>query len=543
MSESKGLSRREFLTATAAGVSLAAAGEAQEAGGRVMVKPRQMGEPYELAGKRLVFTDWSFVRPGSFAWIDEKGENVSVRGSHGPWEARFVRWEFPKGIRIAARQAQRVGPITKSEKPWESESGVNFGTVIRDGGKYRAWASNSYFESSDGMHWERPQLGLVEHGGSKKNNLVTMSLGGGTVFVDPSGPPSERYKWVCTDSMSKEQFEAFKKKRPDAWDPRAHRPDVEHYYAIIGATSPDGLTWTSLPEPLVVEHSDTQVTGYYDTRLRKYVVYTRNYMIKDRSETAYDGKFRHWYELARRSIGRTESEDFREFPLSEVILEPGPEMAPYDLLYTNCKTTIPGAPDLHLMFPTIWHAAADDATSVAIASSHDSKVWHFIPGSPVFETPPFGEWDGGAVFANPGLIELPDGAFALPYTGYDVPHKYPRGRWHFATGYMLWPKGRIIALEADELGEFTAGAFLPPGRKMRINAVTRRGGSIQVEVADLNRNTIQGRSFAESIPIIGDQYRTLVTWKGGDDLGHKEGAAITLRFKLDRAQIYGLDFE
>src|SRR5258708_5260424 len=84
--------------------------------------------------------------------------------------------------------------------------------------------------------------------------------------------------------------------------------------------------------------------------------------------------------------------------------EAGPELLPSDTLYTNAKTVMPGAPDHHLMFPTIWHTAGD-ITSTALATSHDGKIWHFVPGSPVFATGPFGAFDGGCVFAHPNLIE------------------------------------------------------------------------------------------------------------------------------------------
>lgn len=213
---------------------------------------------------------------------------------------------------------------------------------MRDGDIYRAWGGTSHLESKDGMQWQRP------------SQLVAAV--GDTVFKDPSAPDSERYKWVALDTLSDEQFEAFRKKRPDAWDPRAFRPDVRHHYGLAGAVSPDGINWTRLPDPFSLEHSDTQVTGYYDQRLRKYVIYTRNYMIHPTSDRYPGDKFRSWWDAARRSIGRTESDNFKQFPLSQVILEPSPSMEPYDLLYTNCKTTVPGGPDHHLMFPAIRHA-------------------------------------------------------------------------------------------------------------------------------------------------------------------------------------------
>ena len=43
-------------------------------------------------------------------------------------------------------------------------------------------------------------------------------------------------------------------------------------------------------------------------------------------------------------IARTESADFRSFPLSETIIEASSEMGPADTYYLNARTTIPGAP-------------------------------------------------------------------------------------------------------------------------------------------------------------------------------------------------------
>ena len=223
------------------------------------------------------------------------------------------------------------------------------------------------------------------------------------------------------------------------------------------------------------------------------------------------------------------------------MLEPGPELLPTDLLYTNAKTTIPGAPDHHLLFPAIWHTA-NDSTSIALATSHDGKLWHFLPGSPVLDTGQFGAFDGGCIFAHPNLLELADGSFALPYTGYNVPHKYPRQLWKYAPGYALWPKGRIVALETPERGEFTTVGLMPPGRKLRINAVTKRGGAIRVEIAGLDGKTVEGRSFAAATPISGDHYRTVLTWNDSDDIGVREKSAIMLRFRLEQAQIFDLEF-
>ena len=506
------------------------------------------GEPYELAGNRLVFTNWHYIRPGGFGWYDDQGNNITVSGSVGPWGAQLRHTDYPHGIRLVVQPAQRRGPIVVPERPWEAK-GVQINTLLQDGGKLRAWGSCTseagtgyacFLESTDGATWERPDLGLCDFEGSTANNLLGQTTVG-TVFLDPSAPPEERYKWVDLQTITREEFDAFRARRPDAWEARADRADVGQIYAVVGAVSADGLRWTRLPEPLVVEHSDTQPVCMYDERLGRYVLYTRNWSVGERSAQAPDDRGLSWMNVGRRSIGRSESTDFRQFPLSEIVLEPGPELLPSDTLYTNCKTTIPGAPDHHLLFPTIWHTG-DDTTSVVLASSRDNRVWHYLPGPPVLETAPFGEWDGGCVFARPNLVELPDGSFALPYTGYLFPHKYPRGQWQWATGLAVWPKGRLVALEAEDRGEFATVGLVPRGRKLLINALTQRAGTILVEVADLGGTPLPGRSFAEADPVIGDQFRTPLTWQGQDDLGFEAGAAIILRFRLEQAKLFGLEF-
>ena len=108
----------------------------------------------------------------------------------------------------------------------------------------------------------------------------------------------------------------------------------------------------------------------------------------------------------------------------------------------------------------------------------------------------------------------------------------------YSTGYALWPKGRIVALEAEDHGQFTTTALATGGgRKLRLNAVTKRAGGIRVEVVGS-----AGRSLAQCKPIIGDQYKAPVSWNGQDDLGHKEGAAVVLKFQMNKAQIFGLEF-
>lgn len=522
------------------------------------------GEPYELGSTRLIFTDYRYIRPAGAAWYDLAGNNVTVKGDQDVWGAHFRPKERPYGIRIAAEpETRRRLYMLNAEKPWEPAA-LPLGNVQYDpeDGYYKTWSEcpidgkrvSCYLQSSDFENWERPELGLVEYAGNKANNLL---LTGGefanenySIFKDPSSE-HERWKWIKEAHLTREEYETFCRKHPDDWDAKSNRIDVPYethegniILGIKGGVSPDGLRWTPIAEPLAVMHSDTIVTAYYDAKRRKYVAYVREWMNEDRSDRTGPDNQSIWLN-GRRAIGRTESADFRHFPLSEMIMEPHPGiMGPSDTLYTNCHTFIPGAPEQHLFFPTIWHQH-NDTTSVAVVSSRDGKTLNWLPGNPVLGTSRFMQWDGGCLFARPQLMELPGGDWVLPFQAGNLPHKYPRrgGVMKSATGLSVWERGRLIAVEAQELGQFTTMAFLPPGRTVTINAVTLRGGSIRVEVADASGDAVPGRSFEDCEPIIGDQYRRTLVWNGCTDIGVPDGQAILLRVRLDQAKLYFFDFE
>lgn len=517
------------------------------------------GEPYELAGDRIFFTDWFYIRPGNLIWVNRRGERINEveEGDPNPvydeWAAQMSQPSSPHGIRIAVQPAVRVGPVLKRERPWESDY-IIFKTVLRDGGRYRAWCKalpggDCYLESNDGYHWDRPVLGQVEFNGSRENNLLKPGPSG-TVFIDPHGPPDERYKAVGGSRISYKDFKAFVERHPDKWETRVVRgswDEPERFYCIRGAVSPDGIHWKSLPEPFTAEHSDGMETGYYDSALGKYVIYTRTWLVGQQSPRwTGDREVRTWvgeiHGSGRRVVGRMESPVFGNFSLSEPVIVPVPgETSPSEQFYTSIHATLPGAPDIHLMFPTVWETR-DDTTTLGVWSSHDGRIWSRIPGPPVLSTAAFGEWDGGCVFSFPSLFELPNGDFALPYKGYNLPHKYPRGKMELYAGYAVWPKGRIVAVEADDVGEFATVGIVPPGKTLRINSLTKRAGGVRVELCRIDDTVIPGRSFDDCDPVQGDAFWKTVTWKGASELGVDADAGVVIRFRLERGRLFGLEF-
>jgi hypothetical protein len=478
------------------------------------------GEPYELAGKRIVFANWYYIQPGDLDWVNAEGKSVYVEGNEAPDAAIFKGIRTPYGIQLRTHKPELRGPISAPHR-----------TILQDGNRYRAWTDNEYLESADGMEWKRIA-------GLKLDK--DYSDGIWHVFIDATAPAEQRYKTTWNGIIDRKAFEDYRKRRPDGWEPRAllHYLEKGEVSCIRGGYSSDGITWHAYPDPISVEYADTFNTAYYDSSLKRYVLYTRQWSIGPRTGKLPADIRNSWTGSGRRAIGRSQSIDFRNFPPSELIIEPTPEMLPSESLYTNCRTTVPGAPEVHLMFPAIWNASATDDTRIGMLSSHDGKVWHWAAGGSILETGEFGKWNGGCIWARPNLIELADKSWALPYLAHKLPHKYPRGQQAVGVGYAVWPKGRMLSVDADEMGEFYLMQLMPPGRRLKINATTRRTGRIWLEVTG-----VDGRRLEQCDPVFGDQFWNRVTWQGQTDLGHREGSAITLRIKMKQAKLFGLEFE
>ena len=129
---------------------------------------------------------------------------------------------------MVVHQPIKTNQITIApEHPWETTiSGSS--TVIKAGDVYHLWYSArapkkrdpdtgepmwnkgrfqslAYARSQDGIHWEKPMLGLAEIFGSKENNIVLGYGAGGvkegligtTVFLDPNAVAEERFRQLA----------------------------------------------------------------------------------------------------------------------------------------------------------------------------------------------------------------------------------------------------------------------------------------------------------------------------------------------------------
>jgi len=322
-------------------------------------------------------------------------------------------------------------------------------------------------------------------------------------------------------------------------------------FGVFGAVSADGIHWKVLEEPLMLHHADTANVCYYDEDLKKYVAYIRTWQVNERVRRGEPDESANWIGAGRRSIGRAVSSDFRHFTPPEIVVTTGADEKPSHVWYNSCKTTLPGCSDNHVMFPWRWETERDGG-DIWLWSSADGRAWSKVPGPAALATGAPGENDGGYLFCSGNLQEFPDETWGLCYSGNPIPHKYPgrvtelrKGLFpglNGVSGMAKWPKGRLVALECEEEGEFATVAVMPPGDRIRLNAVIPPTGYIKVAVRIQGKSDdIPLRSFEQTDSMVGDSLAFPVRWNGEDSLACK-GKPVRLRFQMRQAELYGIEF-
>ena len=139
-----------------------------------------------------------------------------------------------------------------------------YGTVFRDeaSGRFRLWYNRGqqtlFATSDDGVHWQRPRLGICEVAGSTDNNVVLQLLHSPSVVYNSEPDESEDpYQMIGYGAR-----------------------DGRGYYA---AHSPDGLHWTPYPKNPVLKTGDT-CTLMFDERTGEYLAfYKQNHKLRGAS--------------------------------------------------------------------------------------------------------------------------------------------------------------------------------------------------------------------------------------------------------------------
>lgn len=533
-------SRRRFLQAfgrlgmAAAGVSLSP--------GATMAPAESPAPPKTASGTILVGSNRQLLFDDFFV----------SRGCAGPRcygsTPQFADWLH--GIEWRVGRAEKGPmPLLEADKPWET--GVYWNCVIHDGGRYRMWyhsfnpateyksAYVCYAESDDGVHWHKPELNLIEWNGSKRNNIVytggfpdIWSTEFGNVFIDSAGKPEERYKMI---------YAAWEGGHPQA----GQNGEVRGASGVLrGASSPDGIHWTTYAEKFEDFYPDSQNAATYDPVLGKYVAYIR-------SRTSYGalqvGNHPVAAEVRGRSVARIESPDFRHWNFPEAVLAPDFYDGLSVDLYNPGYSPYEASEYAHFMFPSAMEQY-EGRVVVEVAVSRDNVQWLRPTREAFIATGEAGSFDSMGVYASPGMVPVDRDHYAL-YTRSDTT---PHGGIHYKIGQVFPPKvgravfkrDRIIGIEAKAEGGFSTRPLIFDGRRLVVNVEpTGPESRLRVEVlSGKSEGPCPGYTFEDCVPLTGDELDGEVRWKSGENLGEWAGKPVRLRVQMRAMRLYAFQF-
>jgi hypothetical protein len=431
--------------------------------------------------------------------------------------------EEMKGVSLQMHNPIPQEVVLEFNQPWEGSISYD-PVVMKEGDRYRLWyrgcgsestwedQCTAYAESTDGVHWERPTLGIFEFDGNRENNIVLQGSEAKALCVFKDGNPnasdSERYKAIGVG------------------------PPIDKRATLRGFTSPDGVHWQTLDQdPILIAPDDpwpmfdSHNVAFWDTIQSRYVTYARG-----------------WIPPGIRSIRRSVSDDFRHWSDLEFI-DLG--NSPTEHLYKNACTQYFRAPHIYLMFPKRfvpdrkfdkdWPASG--LSESVFMTSRDGVHWdrRFMEPFLSLGSDP-DSWTDRNQYIGVGVV--PTGSAEMSV--YFMEH-YRRPSIRLRRGALR--TDGFISVNAPYIGgEFLTKPLTFEGDKLVLNYTTSIAGGLRVEIQNAEGQPIDGYRLSECVEIFGDEIERVVSWKNGADVGSLAGRAVRLRFVMAAADLYAIQF-
>ncbi|MHC4884208.1 MAG: glycoside hydrolase family protein [Planctomycetota bacterium] len=389
---------------------------------------------------------------------------------------------------------------------------------------FKMWYMASYLgtaclaTSRDGVHWERPDLDVVPG-----TNLIldrAIHPDSGSVIIDhETENGDERYKYLLREP-----------------DPLGGGQIPARMF-----TSPDGVHWTERGETGTM---GDRSTCFYNPFRRKWVQSIRT--MKDDQ-----GRLRYYHEADDFLASGNFGEAHAAAPwLRADCMDESEECYPqlynvdaiaYESLMLSFHQILKGPPN-----QVGESRGLPKLTELTVGYSRDGFHFH-RPDRRAFigARREAGSWEYGYVESTPGNCLVVGDELWFYYSAYaGDPARANTESWYVNGTYANGAVG-LAKLRRDGFASMRAcwpGAILRTrpvrfsGSHLFVNANTA-GARLEVEVQDRDCKTIEGFSFEDCIPFLGNSTATEVRWVGGD-LSRLVGQPVRFFFRLSRGEIY-----
>jgi len=428
-------------------------------------------------------------------------------------------------------------PVLAPDMPWEGYLVMQPGSVIYEreekifkmwyntqpsGDKPEAGHNLCYATSRDGIIWERPKLGLVEHDGKTANNICLTGVNWNHCVLkdEAEGSPEKRYKLLY-------------------WG------DYKGKKGIHAAFSSDGIRWHCYKNNPVVPRGATGDTFSVmrDPDSGLYWLYH-----KTPSEPI-------------RTISRMVSSDFIHWREGHKVLAPE-ENDPPDTQFYGLSAFPYESHYLGLLW--VYHTYLQ-TMDLQLVSSHDGLQWERCCGRKLMmHLEPTNHYPGGAfdsTMVYPASAPVvKDDRFLIYYSGFTVPHNAPAADHDGKIGLATLRRDGFCSLDATAKGYVRTLPIVWQGKHLFLNAVTRSAGSrdaginaqwkglfkdcpegageIRVAVEDESGKPFPGLSARECRPFSGDSTSGRVVWEGKEELSALNGKTVRLKFEIRNSKLF-----
>jgi len=405
--------------------------------------------------------------------------------------------------------------VLEHDKPWEGNTS-GYHTVFQDGDLYRMYYRGShhegkkeahppvtcYAESKDGIRWTRPELGLFEFRGSKKNNIVWAGKGTHNFcpFVDknPACKPDEKYKAVGG------------LKRLEG--------------GLVAFTSADGTRWRLMSDkPIITDGAfDSQNLVFWDAVRSEYRAYYRD------------------FRKGVRDIKTATSKDFRRWTRGRWLQYPG---APTEHLYVNQVQPYYRAPHLLVGFPVRYIGNRGSLVEGLFMTSRDGRSFQRWGEAVIRPGGNRDRWHNRSNYIWLGLVETKSD---LPGAGNELSlytnERYYKGRGVKTRRYTYRIDGFVSINSPLRGGRALTKPLTFSGRELRLNVATSAAGSVRVAIQTAAGGPIDGFRLGDCAEIYGDDLGRVVKWRGSADLRALAGKPVRLLLALKDADVYAFQF-
>jgi len=414
------------------------------------------------------------------------------------------------------------------DQPWEGAYSL-YSVVIKDGDLLRMYyrghsaiaaaAFTCYAESSDGVNWVKPELGLFPFEDRNDTNIILIEddpkvkiTHNFTPFLDtnPNADPSEKFKAVAGNDK----------------------------HGLFGFTSADGIHWKKFQEEAIFTEGifDSQNIPFWSVAESCYVLYFRVW-----TEGGYHG---------HRTIARVTSSDFQTWS-QPVTMSFGD--FPQEEYYTNVTEPYPLAPHIYVSLPSrfvqkrqwmtsqqakqlgVLEGREVDVSDVVFMTSRGGTAYdrHF-PEAYIKPGLDPKDWVGRNNMVSQGLVQIDANTL-----GFYRCHHYAIDSCHMRL-HTLRTDGFARLRAGRQKGKVLTKTFIGAGDQLCLNFATSAAGTIRIEVLNAEGTPIEGFSGRAAPKLFGDSVHHPVKWSKQRSWNELNDQSLRLRFTLSEADLYAL---